>query len=280
MSSKIEVIYMKKKREYRIGEISKLYNIGPDSIRYYEEKGLIFPKRKENGYRVYSLEDIWRLNVIKDLRKLNFSVKQIKKYLEDRNINTTIELMEKEIDLIEKEIMPLVLLKKDLEKKVKVLKEFQNIDEYEKIEIKKIESRKIIFIEESMSQDEEVDLAFRKLEARNDSKLFLFANKDMGVFIEEESMKKGDYTLYENAFFFVDDNEEKYNMILPEGYFATLVYKGGYEKSQPLFEKMMEFIKKEGYTINGSPMEIYRLDIHGTSEKEEFITEIQIPVKK
>lgn len=38
---------MKKKREYRIGEISKLYNIGPDSIRYYEEKGLIFPKGKK-----------------------------------------------------------------------------------------------------------------------------------------------------------------------------------------------------------------------------------------
>lgn len=271
---------MKKKREYRIGEISKLYNIGPDSIRYYEEKGLLSPKRKANGYRVYSLEDIWRLNVIKDLRKLNFSVKQIKAYLEDRNINTTIELMEKEIDLIEKEIMPLVLLKKDLEKKVRVLKDFQKINDYERIKIEKIAARKIIFIEESMSKEEEVDLAFRKLEARNDSKLFLFANKDMGVFIEEESMKKGDYTIYENAFFFVDDDEKKYNMILPEGSFATLVYKGGYEKSQPLFEKMIEFIKKEGYTINGNPMEIYRLDIHGTAEKEEFITEIQIPVKK
>ena len=106
---------MKKKYEYRIGEISKLYDIGPDSIRYYEEKELISPKRKENGYRAYSLEDIWRLNLIKDLRKLNFSVKQIKSYLEDRNIDTTIDLMEKEIDLIEKEIVPLILLKKGLE---------------------------------------------------------------------------------------------------------------------------------------------------------------------
>ncbi|MSS46754.1 hypothetical protein FYJ43_12245, partial [Cutibacterium sp. WCA-380-WT-3A] len=93
------------------------------------------------------------LAVIKDLRKLNFSINQIKAYLEDRNINTTIELMEKEIDLIEKEIMPLVLLKKDLEKKDKVLKDFQKIDDYEKIKIEKIAARKIIFIEESMSKE-------------------------------------------------------------------------------------------------------------------------------
>lgn len=269
---------MKKKYEYRIGEISKLYDIGPDSIRYYEEKGLISPKRKENGYRAYSLEDIWRLNLIKDLRKLNFSVKQIKSYLEDRNIDTTINLMEKEIDLIEKEIVPLILLKKGLEEKVKILNDFKKINEYEKIKIKKIKARKIILIEESMSEDEEVDLAFRKLEARNDSKLFLFANKDMGVFIEKESMEKGNYTIYENAFFFVDDDEEKYNMIIPEGYFATLVYKGSYKKSQPLFEKTMKFIEEKGYSINGNPMEIYRLDIHGTSEEKEFITEIQIPI--
>lgn len=271
---------MKKKYEYRIGEICKLYDIGPDSIRYYEEKGLIFPARKENGYRVYSLEDIWRLNVIKDLRKLNFSIKQIKRYLEDRNINTTIHLMEKEINLIEKEIMPLVTLKRNLEKRIKVLKDFEKIDDYGKVKIRKLKTRKIILIEESMSKEEEINLAFRKLEGRNDSKLFLFANKDMGVFISEQGMKKGDYTLYQNAFFFVDDNEEKYNMILPEGYFAVLVYRGSYGKSQQLFEKMVEFIEMEGYSIKGSSMEIYRLDIHGTSREEEFITEIQIPIEK
>ena len=51
------------KKHFKIGEISKLYNIGVDSIRYYEEIGLIKPERSNSGYRYYSIHDIWRLNV-------------------------------------------------------------------------------------------------------------------------------------------------------------------------------------------------------------------------
>ena len=54
------------KKHFKIGEISKLYNIGVDSIRYYEEIGLIKPERSNSGYRYYSIHDIWRLNVIRD----------------------------------------------------------------------------------------------------------------------------------------------------------------------------------------------------------------------
>ena len=47
------------KNFFKIGEISKLYGIGVDSIRYYEEIGIIKPQRSESGYRYYSIHDIW-----------------------------------------------------------------------------------------------------------------------------------------------------------------------------------------------------------------------------
>lgn len=52
----------------------------------------------------------------------------------------------------------------------------------DKVQVKKIRDRKILFIEAEMSNDGEVDLALRKLESKNDAKLFLFTNKDMGDF--------------------------------------------------------------------------------------------------
>lgn len=267
------------KKEYSIGEICKIYNLGADSLRYYEKKGLIFPKRKPNGYRVYNLEDIWRLNIIKDLRKLDFSVEQIKEYLDNRNIKNTIELMEREVDLIKKDILPLINLKNDLENKIKLLKEINEIDEFEKINIKTIDERKIIFTEDKLIKDEEVDLAFRHLEGRDDSKLFLFANKDMGVFISPNAMKKNDYTKYDKAFFFVD-NDKNYDEIIPKGIFITLIYKGHYSKSQIFFKKIMDFINENNYIAKTPAVEIYRLDIHGTNNPNEYITEIQVPIKK
>lgn len=41
------------KKYYKIGEISKLFHIGMDSIRYYEEIGILKPHRDpENNYRL------------------------------------------------------------------------------------------------------------------------------------------------------------------------------------------------------------------------------------
>ena len=73
------------KNYYKINEISKLYNIGVDSIRYYEELGILHPKRASNGYRQYTTNDIHRLNVIRDLRSLGFSMQSIKAYLENQS---------------------------------------------------------------------------------------------------------------------------------------------------------------------------------------------------
>ena len=66
---------------YKIGEISKIYGIGRDSLMYYEDIGILKPFRDKNGYRMYKLSDIWRLNLIKELRSLNFPMKKIKEYL-------------------------------------------------------------------------------------------------------------------------------------------------------------------------------------------------------
>ena len=82
------------KNLYQIQEICRLYHIGADSLRYYEKIGLIQPQRSEGNYRLYSLSDIWRLNVIRDMLKLGFSTRQIKTYLDARSIATTRSLLD------------------------------------------------------------------------------------------------------------------------------------------------------------------------------------------
>ena len=75
------------KNEYMIKELARLYGVGTDTLRYYERLGLIRPRRGENGYRLYSLRDIYRLTIIRDLRQLGFSTDRISAYLDDLNIS-------------------------------------------------------------------------------------------------------------------------------------------------------------------------------------------------
>ena len=86
------------KQFYKIGEISKLYHIGSDSLRYYEKLGLLTPHRGENDYRLYTLNDLWRLNVIRDLRKLGFPMEKIQEFIESRNTENTRKLLSEELD--------------------------------------------------------------------------------------------------------------------------------------------------------------------------------------
>lgn len=66
----------------KIGEISKLFNIPRETIRFYEKEGLIIPPdRNSNNYRSYSENHIERLRFIKNCRSLNMSHREIKKLL-------------------------------------------------------------------------------------------------------------------------------------------------------------------------------------------------------
>ena len=78
------------KKLYKIGEISKLYNISNDILRYYEKIGLLVPDiKKENGYRYYSEKQLWKLNNIRSLRNLGVGLKEITDFLETRSIDKT-----------------------------------------------------------------------------------------------------------------------------------------------------------------------------------------------
>ena len=53
---------------YRIGKVSKLTGISPDTLRVWERRyETVMPQRTPNGGRVYSSEDIARLTLMKKL---------------------------------------------------------------------------------------------------------------------------------------------------------------------------------------------------------------------
>jgi DNA-binding transcriptional MerR regulator len=68
--------------ELRIGELAQISGVPAKTIRFYEEIGLLPPAlRAENGYRLYSVEDIGRLRFIRNARSLGFTLDDLKEVL-------------------------------------------------------------------------------------------------------------------------------------------------------------------------------------------------------
>ena len=85
---------MKRKKTFNIGELSRLFNVSTDSIRYYEKIGILNPLRnQENNYRVYTLSDIRQLTMIRELLGLDFSTERIKEFDKNQNVETTKTLL-------------------------------------------------------------------------------------------------------------------------------------------------------------------------------------------
>ena len=65
-----------------ISEVSKKYNISPDTLRYYEKIGLIpSVKRTEGGNRDYGESDLKWIEFIKCMRNAGMTVDNLVKYV-------------------------------------------------------------------------------------------------------------------------------------------------------------------------------------------------------
>src|SRR5512136_3508104 len=83
------------KRYYHISSVAKMYSIHPQTLRLYEREGLLKPSRSEGNTRLYSEDDLRRLELILDLiRDLGVNLAGVEVIL---NMRAKIERIESEV---------------------------------------------------------------------------------------------------------------------------------------------------------------------------------------
>ena len=264
---------------YKINEIAKLYGIGPDSLRYYEKLGVLTPRRDTNGYRLYSLKDIYKLNIIRDLRRLDFSMKQIKEYLDRQSVVQTLRLLQGEREYLRQQVTVLQAREQMLGHRIAALAAAaeQPIGEYT---VKTLPDRFCVRLNEYITRDEEMDFAFKKLHQKHEDKIRDFGNQTIGATVSLGDLRPGVPNVFQNVFFILEDTAEDFDFMLPAGQYLSTYYKGDYVQSAERISELLHYAEGEGFTLLGDPFELYALDNRDTSRPEEFITQIQVRVMK
>lgn len=263
---------------YKINEISKIYGISADSLRYYEKIGVLIPKRDTNGYRLYGLHDIYKLNIIRDLRELNFSMPQIKKYLENQSVKNTLDLLNKEQELIQAKLHELQTIQKKIENRIQVLSSASLI-KTNTFTIKSMPVRPCLQLNTRIIRDEEMDLAIKRLHQKYEHQIYDFGNQQYGASVSLEDLNSGVKDVFNSVFFILDHKDQEFNYVLPEGKYLSVYYKGDYSQSSERILAMIAYAEEKGYQIVDNPFEIYEIDNRDTVRKEEFLTEIQVRIE-
>ena len=101
---------MSKKTRLKIGEFSQLMQVTVKTLRHYEQKGLLLPDEVDEwtGYRYYSIDQMQKLQAIRDLQRLGFSLDEIKDLFEDNSHIPSIRQLTEKIKETEAQLKQLI----------------------------------------------------------------------------------------------------------------------------------------------------------------------------
>lgn len=108
-------------KQLKIGQVAKQSGLTVETVRYYEQRGLIpEPQRLDSGYRVYPESILTRLNFINRCKDLGFSLQEISELLSiqidpDNSSALVKEQVEHKISLVKEKISELQKLQDSLE---------------------------------------------------------------------------------------------------------------------------------------------------------------------
>ena len=104
----------------RIGELAEACDVSRDTLRFYEQRGLIAARRNANGYRDYPAEMAQLVTYIKTAQRLGFSLGEISQHVgglwqtSDPDQSVT-QLLQDKLALIERRIDELQQLRSELQ---------------------------------------------------------------------------------------------------------------------------------------------------------------------
>lgn len=263
---------------YKIHEIAKLFGLHPDTLRYYEEKGLLRPERGENGYRMYTIQDVCTLNIIRSQRELGVPVEEIGAYLERRSVGETLAFLDAEEALLERRMAELSAARAEARDRRARLIRYGGA-EVGVVRLQSLEARPYVFLQEDVILEKEIDFLLKKLEKRHQDSIKIIGRQTMGAIVDGGSLGEGVFNHFACVFFLTEPGSP-HDAALPAGDYASLFYRGAYDRLEEHYRALMAGVEGLGMVPDGLPLELYRVDAHDTNREEEYVTELQIKVKK
>jgi DNA-binding transcriptional MerR regulator len=248
-------------------------------LRYYDEKGLLKPRRdKETGYRYYNDSDVERSNKIKLLRKYDFSVEEIKEILV-MNLSQLKSTYKNKIEMLEEKTSEYFDVIEEMKTYINSDFELNMINPYD-IYIGKKESfyglciRRVVNEHElELLIDELMDVVDKIRPILNGRYFVIFHSVEEGnsdlfdVEVCQPILDKMEVKDYKVKFF-----ESKY--------YINTIHIGSYDTISYAYSALHNWAHLNDYSLIEPYIEKYYVDEYMGVNQNQFITEISVSIKK
>lgn len=268
---------------FSIGELAKYQNISKQTLIFYDKIGLFRPAYVDpnNGYRYYSSKQIDYLDTILIMKKIGFSLTEIREHMQHYNIDSSLITLRKQVTAIDRQIEELHLIRSRLlhrctqMENAKIYKEKENA-----VIIEKIDAQYILFHEvEQPYSLREISIATKKCFAGSFQKgLPIFFQ--CGVVVPFQRIIEGRFTEAEFAFLPIEKTNQVNNIKrLPAGECVSIYHVGDYLSIGRSYQKILDYCKSHSIQIVSDSYEFCINDYITTFDENEYITKIMFYIK-
>lgn len=239
---------------FTIGELANLFAIDVQTLRYYDSIGLLVPSHRDahNGYRLYKFDQIYQVASIRYLKRIGYSLNQIRQYLDSRTLEHTMQHLHDQSQELKRRWNELIDIDATIGRKLEFIKQQLPLVDLQHIVVKTFEDRYYLNIgsEESLYG----------------SDVFYF--HPTMVFYHGREKTFG-------AYLFASEKPED-ALVLPRGQFLCAYHQGPYET----IHERIAFIRAhaQGRHLADWEVNFNILDQFVERDSNHFITEIQIPI--
>jgi effector-binding domain-containing protein len=269
---------------FKIGDFARINKVTIKTLRHYDSLGLLRPDKIDcfTGYRSYTADQIPRLNRILALKEIGFTLEEIIGILDSSLSADELEA------LLEIKRLELVEHIKNEQSKLERLKFLIKLCEQEDfvmkydVVIKKVEPIKIASVRDIIPSYGEQGHLWEELAEyinKHDVKII----PPCMVIYYEEGYSEGsvDAEVIEPIIGDMPETDRIKVKTLPAvEEMACLVHTGPYTALSMAYGAISKYIEDNGYEVSAPPRELYLKGGWITDDPNEFITELQFPVRK
>lgn len=273
------------KDKFTISEMARMKNITAETLRHYDRVGILKPSEVDPNtkYRYYSILQYEELSTILELRQLDMSIEEIKEYYKEKNTKKSLEILQKQLGILEKKIDTLQDIYSSVSKKVNHINTVLRIENPEEVVIQEVSKRTVIWGKEFHANDTVMSFARLELEKEINAIAPTVGTNNYGVVLKNNDIfhEIGKEKEKVVVFIVVDEFLMPSDLIsiIQSGLYACTYYKGDIFKRSKRIHKISEELTSRGYEICGEIIAIFEIALSVSDLEEEQVYQLQIPIK-
>ena len=121
-----------------IGELANIFNMDVQLLRHYDTKGLLVPqvRNSENNRRFYHFDQVYPLATIRYLRRLDYSLAQIKAFLHSNGLRDNLQMLSQQAQQLRRQCDELNATIQIIQQKVEFIEREQAVSQRDKFYVR------------------------------------------------------------------------------------------------------------------------------------------------